>query len=134
MLERIADAAATATRPADLARSAMALRVLGRFNEANAAYRDAASAAPRDPEIQTAWGEMFLDGRCQTCNADAAKSFQAALREDSKWAPAMVGMARAMSDEDPPQAVELAKKVLEINPSSVPARLFIATEAADAGR
>jgi tetratricopeptide (TPR) repeat protein len=73
ILTRVADAADTATRAIDLARSARALRALGRFNEANAAYRDAATAAPRDPAIQTAWGEMFIEGRCQTCNADALK-------------------------------------------------------------
>ena len=133
MLTRVADAADTATRAADLARSARALRALGRFNESNAAYRDAATAAPRDPAIQTAWGEMFVEGRCQSCNADALKSFQAALKEDPKWAPALIGMALAVSDDDPPQAVGLAQKALEINASSVPAHLFIATEAADAG-
>jgi tetratricopeptide (TPR) repeat protein len=133
ILTRVAEAADTATRAADLARSARALRALGRFNESNAAYRDAATAAPRDPAIQTAWGEMFVEGRCQTCNADALKSFQAALKEDDKWAPALVGMAQAVSDDDPPEAVNFAKKALELNPSSVPAQLFLATEAADAG-
>src|SRR4051812_33608738 len=121
VLTRVADAADTATRAADLARSARALRALGRFNESNAAYRDAATAAPRDPAIQTAWGEMFVEGRCQSCNADALKSFQAALKEDPKWAPALIGMALAVSDDDPPQAVGLAQKALEINASSVPA-------------
>jgi tetratricopeptide (TPR) repeat protein len=133
LLSTVANSADTATRATDLARAARALRALGRFNESNAAYRDAASAAPRDPAIQTAWGEMFVEGRCQTCNADALKSFQAALNENAKWAPALVGMAQAMSDEDPPQAIGLAKKALEINESSVPAHLFIATEATDAG-
>jgi tetratricopeptide (TPR) repeat protein len=133
ILTRVADAADTATRATDLARSARALRALGRFNESNAAYRDAATAAPRDPAIQTAWGEMFIEGRCQTCNADALKSFQAALKEDEGWSPAYVGMAEAVSDDDPPQAVGFAKKALELNPSSVPAHLFLATEAADAG-
>ncbi len=42
-------------------------------------------------------------------------------------------MARALSDDNPPQAVEFAEKALEANPSSVPAHLFIAGEAADAG-
>jgi len=132
-LNRVADSAATASRAVDLARAARALRALGRFNESNAAYRDAATTAPRDPAIQTAWGEMFIEGRCQTCNADAVKSFQAALKEDPKWAPALVGMAQAMSDENPPEAVAVARKALEINPSSVDAHLFIATEADDAG-
>ena len=133
ILTRVADSATTASRAGDLARAARALRALGRFNESNAVYRDAASAAPRDPVIQTAWGEMFVEGRCQTCNVDAQKSFEAALKEDPKYAPALVGMAEAMSDENPPEAVGIAKKALEINPSSVPAHLFIATEAADAG-
>ncbi len=133
ILTRVANSAEVANRAADLARAATALRVIGRFNEANAAYRDAATAAPRDPAIQTAWGEMFLEGRCQTCNADALKSFQAALKEDARWVPALVGMAHAVSDEDPPQAVGYATKALEINPSSVAAHLFIAAESTDAG-
>ena len=132
LLTRIADGADTANRATDLARSARALRALGRFNEANAVYRDAATAAPRDVAIQTAWGEMFVEGRCQTCNADALKSFQAALKEDARWVPAMIGMARAILDENPPEAVGLAKKALEINASSVPAQIIIATDASDA--
>ncbi len=134
ILTRIADEADTANRATDLARSARALRALGRFNEANAAYRDATTAAPRDVTIQTAWGEMFVEGRCQTCNADALKSFQAALKEDARWVPAMIGMARAIADENPPEAVGLAKKALEINASSVPAQLIIATDASDSRR
>jgi len=134
VLTRLANEAPTANRATDLARSARALRALGRFNEANAAYRDAATAAPRDVAIQTAWGEMFVEGRCQTCNADALKSFQAALKEDARWVPAMIGMARAILDENPPEAVGLAKKALEINASSVPAQLIIATDASDSRR
>jgi tetratricopeptide (TPR) repeat protein len=133
ILTRLAATAETADRAADLARAARALRALGRFNESNAAYRDAAAAAPRDLAIQAAWGDMFLEGRCQTCNADATKSFQAVLKDEPRWAPALVGMAEAIVDEDPPQALGFAKKALEINPSSVPALLFIATGEADAG-
>lgn len=132
-LNRLADSAATAQRASELARAARALRALGRFNESNAAYRDAATAAPRDPAIQTAWGEMFLEGRCQTCTVDALKSFEAALKEDAKWSPALIGMAEAAAAENPPEAVKIAEKALEINPSSVDAHLFIAYEAADAG-
>ncbi len=134
ILTRIADEADTASRASELARSARALRALGRFNEANAAYRDAATAAPRDLAIQTAWGEMFVEGRCQSCNADALKSFQAVLKEDPRWVPAIIGMARAILDENPPEAVVLAKKALEINASSVPAQLIIATDASDSRR
>lgn len=133
ILTRVAGAADTANRASELARSARALQALGRFNEANAAFRDAATAAPNDPVIQTAWGEMFIEGRCQTCNADALKSFQTALRVEPKWAPALLGTAEAMGDENPPEAVGVAQKALEINPSLVQAHLFIAGEAVDAG-
>ena len=80
LLTRIADGADTANRASELARSARALRALGRFNEANAAYRDAATAAPRDVAIKTAWGEMFARRTLPDLNADALKSFQAALK------------------------------------------------------
>jgi tetratricopeptide (TPR) repeat protein len=133
ILNRIATTAETADRAADLARAARALRALGRFNESNAAYRDAASAAPRDLTIQAAWGDMFLEGRCQTCNADATKSFQLVLKDEPRWAPALLGMAEAVQDDNPPQALAFARKALEVNPSSVPALLFIATGEADAG-
>lgn len=133
ILSRVADAAATAGRPNELARSGRALEALGRFNEANAAFRDAATDAPNDPAIQAAWGEMFLDGRCQTCNTDALKSFQTVLKLEPKWAPALLGTALATRDDNPPEAVATARKALEINPALTGAHLFIASEAADAG-
>ena len=131
-LARIAATAPTAGDAPALARAARALRALGRFQEANAAYRDAATAAPRDPSIQTAWGDMFVEGRCQTCNADAVKSYQAALRADTRYTPALVGLSHALMDDDPPQAASVAAKVLEINPLSVDARLLRALQAIDA--
>ncbi|MFN7914937.1 MAG: tetratricopeptide repeat protein [Vicinamibacterales bacterium] len=133
LLTRVADSAATAGRASELARAAKALQALDRFEEANAAFRDAATAAPRDPGIQTAWAEMFLAGGCPNCIVDATKGFEAALKEDPKWTPAMLGMARAVADMNPPEGVKLAEKALEVNPSFVEAYLFIASEAADAG-
>ena len=129
-LTRVAALAETASDPADLARAARALRALGRPHEANAAYRDAQSMAPRDPALNTAWGDLFLE---KFQKGEAVKSYQDALKQDPKYAPAMLGMARALSDENPPQAVKLAQQVLEINPSSVPAHVFLAEQATDAG-
>ena len=43
------------------------------------------------------------------------------MKADPRWTPALVGAAPALADDDPPQAVALAKKALEINPSSVDA-------------
>jgi tetratricopeptide (TPR) repeat protein len=131
VLDRVATVANTARDASDFARGARALRALGRFEEAKAAFIDAEQAAPRDPAIETAFGELFLDAFNR---AEALKSFQAALRVDSKYVPALLGSARALSDEDPPQAQAIAKMALEINPSSVPLHLFLAEEATDAGK
>ena len=77
-----------------------------------------------------AWGELFLEKYNRT---EALKSFQMALQADARWTPALVGSARALSDDNPPQAVSLAKRALELNPSSVDAYVFLAEEATDAG-
>ena len=61
---RVATVANTARDASDFARGARALRALGRFDESKAAYIDAEQAAPRDPAIETACGELFL-GRLQ---------------------------------------------------------------------
>ncbi len=130
VLAKVAPLADTSDDPGEVARGARALRALERFQEANAAYRDAARAAPHDPAINTAWGELFLE---KYKPAEAMKSFQAALQADPRWTPALIGAARALDDDNPPQAVAFAKSALEINPSSVDALVFLAGEAADAG-
>jgi tetratricopeptide (TPR) repeat protein len=129
ILQRVALLAETSDDPLELARAARALRALDKFHESEAAYRDADSAAPNNPAINTAWGELFLE---KYAYADALKSFQIALQVDPKWAPALLGSAQALEDENPPQAIALAKRALEINPSSVEAQLFLAEQAADA--
>jgi tetratricopeptide (TPR) repeat protein len=128
-LSRVAAGAATSD-PADLARAARALRALGQFHSANAAYRDAAAAAPTDPAINTAWGDLFLE---KYNKPEAVKSYQHVLEADPKYAPAILGLAQAIADDNPPQANELARRALEINPSSVDAHVFLARQAVDAG-
>ena len=129
-LEKVAAGGDPADPPADLARVARALRALGRFQEANAAFRDAAAAAPRDPRINTEWGELFLE---KYNKAEALKSFQAALEVDSRWAPAVLGAARTLADDNPPRAMAMAKRALDINPSYVDAHIFLANGAVDEG-
>ncbi|MEQ1870793.1 MAG: tetratricopeptide repeat protein [Vicinamibacterales bacterium] len=131
VLSRIADAAQSTRDPFELARAARALQALGRPQEANAAFRDAVFSVPGDAAINTAWGDLFLE---KFRNGEAVKSYQDALKVDPKYTPALLGMAKAVANEDPPQAVTLAKRVLEINPSSVETRVFLAGEALDAGR
>jgi cellulose synthase operon protein C len=129
ILEKMTPVADTSNDPYEVARAARALRALGRFQESSAAYREAAGALPSDPSFQTGWGELFLE---KYNKAEALRSFQLAMQVDARWVPAIVGAARTLSDDNPPQAVTLAKRALEVNPSSVDAHLFLAEEALDA--
>ncbi len=130
-LGKVAALAETSDEGNELARAARALRALGRFQESNAAYRDAAMSVGPNPEVQTAWGDLFFEKYNKT---EALRSYQMALQYDAKYAPALVGAARTLADENPPQAVLFAKRALEINPSSVDAHVFLAEQAADADR
>ena len=89
----------SADTPAELGRAARALRALERPYEANAAYRDATSMAPRDVALNTAWGDLFLE---KFLNGEASKSYQAALRLDARYSPALLGMAKALANDNPP--------------------------------
>jgi tetratricopeptide (TPR) repeat protein len=131
ILEKVAPLAETSDDPNEVARAARALRALGRFHEANAAYRFATRGAPNDAAIETAFGDLFLE---KYDKAEALKSYQMALQYDPRWTPALVGAARALADDNPPQAAMFAKRALEINPSSVDAQIFFAGEAADANK
>lgn len=118
------------TSAAEYARLARAARAMGEFQLANDAYR-AASGLSKDPAIQTGWGELFLDAHQ---NNEAATSFEAALEVDAKWIPALLGFARALREENPPASMELVKKVLSMDPTSVPARLLQAELELDEGK
>jgi len=131
ILTRVARAADTGNDAGEIARGARALHALGEFQDANSAYRDAASAAPNDPAINTQWGDLFRE---KFQNSEALRSYQIALQADANWVPAIMGSARTLADENPPQAVALAKHALELNPSSVDAYLFLAEQAADASK
>jgi len=128
-LEKVAALAATTQSASEMARAARALQALGRFEQANRAFREAAGAAPGNPAINTAWGDLFLE---KYNKAEAVKSYQAALEADARWTPALFGIAQALADDNPPQAVAAAKKALEINPSYVDADVFLAAQAIDA--
>jgi cellulose synthase operon protein C len=114
--------------PADFLRLGLAARALGRFQDANAFLRSANGAAPGDPVINTAWGEVFLE---KYNNADAVKSFQAALMADESYVPARVGLAQAIVDQNPPAAKSAVEAALKVNPNYIPAHLLFAELAID---
>jgi len=127
-LEHVAALASSTRSAVEMARAARALQALDRFKEANEAFRVAASAAPSNAGIQTGWGDLFLE---KYNNAEAIKSYQAAFAADPRWAPALLGGARALENDNPPQAAAMIKRLQEINASSVDAQIFLAGQAAD---
>ena len=112
----------------DYLRVGRAARALGRFEDANASFRDAVASAPNDPLVNTAWGELFLEKYNQP---DAKRSFEDALKTDSDYGPALLGLARTLADTNPPQALQFAQRALTLNPSDIGAHLFLAETALD---
>lgn len=111
------------TAPVRLLRAGRAARALGRFADANGLFRDANQLAPADVAVNTAWGELFQEKYNQ---AEAAKSFKAALTADARHVPAQLGMARVLADTNPPEARKAADAILAVEPSNVDALLLIA--------
>jgi len=110
----------------DYLRAARASRALGRFEDAQAYFRDAIALAPTDPLVNTEWGDMFVE---KYNNKDAARSFEEALKADAEYGRAYLGMARALADTNPPQALQFAERALKINPIDAGAHLFMAEHA-----
>ncbi len=115
-------------RARDYLRAARAARALGRYQDANDLFRDADRLAANDPIINTAWGDLFLE---KYDRQNAAKSYQIALKTDAAFGPALLGLARALADENPPQAARLVEQVLKINSREIGAHLLVAEMAAD---
>jgi tetratricopeptide (TPR) repeat protein len=110
----------------DYLRGARASRALNRVDDAQSFFRDAIDLAPGDPKVNTEWGLLFLE---KYSKGDASKSFQEALKTDPDYGPALVGMAQALEDENPPQAVQFAQRALKLNPNDAGAQLVIAQAA-----
>jgi tetratricopeptide (TPR) repeat protein len=108
--------------PPALLRAARAAAALGRARDANAIFRAASQGTP-NPALDTAWGLLFLD---KWNRAEAVKSFQQALAADPEWAPAHAGLARALSEDDPPAAAGSAQRALEIDSHLADAELLLA--------
>ena len=118
----------------DFFRLAQAASALATFQDAQAFkdaisyFRDANKLAPNDPDINAAWGELFLDKHNP---ADAMKSFQEALRVDDSHVGALIGAAEVNTGMNPPAARAALERALKINANSVPALLLQAELALD---
>jgi len=120
-LKRVLSRGAQGTDVEAMFRAARAAQALGQMQDANALFRSLARSA--DPAIECAWGELFLE----TYNPpEALRSFQQVLKHDDQWAPAHLGVARTLANEDPPAAAAAAEQALKIDPAYAEAELFLA--------
>ena len=122
-LDVLLDRLQRSREPLDLYRATQAARALGEYRLANSLVRNASLEAPDDPALHTLWGELFGDKYDQL---EASNSFTDALRLDDQWTPAILGLARALTDTDPPSARNAATGALELAPDYVDAHLFLA--------
>ena len=107
----------------DYLRAARASRALHRIDDADSYFKDAIRLAPADVVLNTEWGDFFVENHA---NGEAAKSYQEALKVSPDYVPALVGMGKAMADENPPQAAMLAQQALKHNPNHAGAHLLMA--------
>ena len=129
-LARVLQGAAGFRQAVDLYRAGLAARALDEFRQANTYLRRAAGLAAGDAAIRVAWGDLFLE---KYNYPDAVQSFSEAVEIDDQWAPAHLGLARALAGENPPGARAAAERALSIDPSYVAAHLLVAELALDEG-
>ena len=111
-----------------LFRAARAAHALDQATTANSLYHDASDALKNDPAVNTAWGWLFFEKHRP---GEAVKSFRVAVQADASWAPAQIGLARALADDDEAVAAAAAARALAIDPALVDAHLFVAETALD---
>lgn len=114
-----------------IGRAARAAQLLGRYEQANTLFRDATALAGDDPELQVAWGDLFLEKQNRP---EAVRSYRAALVGDRRNAAALVGLARTFAEENGQASRELVARALSVNPNYVPAHLALAALALDEDR
>jgi tetratricopeptide (TPR) repeat protein len=94
--------------PDDYLLLSRAARGVREFLLANDAFVRIENQARAD--IHAEWGDLFLE-RHQP--ADAVTSYRRALELDARWIPALVGMARAMADDEPESAHQAFERALK---------------------
>ncbi len=96
----------------DVAMVALASWLLGNVYDANSLFDEATRANPNNLEAHTLWADLFLE---KYNAADAERGYQDALDINSRYVPALVGIAQVVGDE------RSLQRALAINPNYVPA-------------
>ncbi len=105
-----------------LAAVARAAQALGAYRDANQTFASATRVAPKNPEIELAWAELFLD---KYDNANAERSIARVLALNPKDARALERMARIRMEQgaDFLLVEGLIKDALAQNPNLVAAHV-----------
>lgn len=112
-------------------RAGIAARALGRAHDANEWLLEASRLAPGDPAVHVARGELFVERHDR---AEAASIFREAIARDPRWAPAHLGLARALAGENLAAAAGAARQAAAIDAGLAEAALFEAEAALHADR
>ncbi len=99
--------------PEDYFVLARAAQALTEYQLANDAFQHLDPGETAGPEIEAAWGDLFLEVRKWDL---AEKSYSLALKADPAWVSAYLGLARSVDDDQPPRAAAAVAKALEIAP------------------
>lgn len=111
------------TSSTDLAIRAEGYWYLRDYQNANNAFRDAVKAHPKDPNLLTRWGYMYME---HWQPKDAADLFGEALDADENNAQALLGLATLAGEQFESKAYEYAEKALKADPKLYQARELIA--------
>ncbi len=120
------------SRPGLSAEELMAVATAGQYlgernfqlsRDALRVYDEAALANPADLEPKIGIGELFF---AKYNNTDATSTFREVLAINAEQPRALLGMARSMHFDGLPEAMQTVRASLEVNPNSVPARLYLA--------
>jgi len=96
----------------DVAMVALASWLLDNFHDANTLFNEAVRANPNNLEAHVLWGDLFHEKYNGT---DAEQSYRDALDINSRYAPALNGVAKVVGDE------RALQRAVAINPNFIPA-------------
>ena len=107
----------------NLMAAGLAARYLELSHEANSFLAAATRFDDEYLDAYVAWGRLFLDKHNR---AEATGIFEDALKTDSGYPLALIGLAEALAEKQPLPAEAIVRKALAINPALMEGRHFLA--------
>jgi len=94
---------------------ARAAAAMGDVTVANSVYQRIGPSETERADVQSQWGDLWMQTHSR---AEAARSYQDALKADANWVPALLGAARALADDAAVAADLLLVKAQQVAPKS----------------